>query len=475
MYLKKVRLTNIKCFAELEIDFGKDDGVRRWTTLFGKNGLGKSTLLQAMGAVLAGPSAVRELLPVAEGWVKKGENYGEIYAEILWTDGDATRQGQKRKSKPYVMQYLVGGGDPSKLPGSLEDKPSVVELVPWSGSAGPKSKESLTKDRKLLQQTAFAEGQTGWLACGYGPFRRLGGGSEASNSIVSGERRAARFVTLFKEDAALTNATKWLTDLHNTARDGDKTDERILATVKKAIAEKLFPEPAELIVTAKSALLKRNGSTEILFQDLSDGYRSMLALSIDLLRWLVKAFPGDPDPLLCPGVVLIDELDTHLHPSWQRTIGHWLKEKFPYLQFVIATHSPFIAQVADPEFETGDGEEEHAFDPGNIRLSETAEGVKAESSSEPARLLTPEQILLSQLFEMESVRAPQVEAKLRHFEDLNRKRKKKSLTPEEIQQYEQLSLELENIPASPTSQERALENELREKVTKRRDLISQLE
>jgi len=79
------------------------------------------------------------------------------------------------------------------------------------------------------------------------------------------------------------------------------------------------------------------------------------------------------------------------------------------------------------------------------------------------------------LFEMESVRAPQVEAKLRHFEDLTRKRKKKPLTPEEIQQYEQLSLELENIPASPTSQERALENELREKVTKRRDLISQLE
>src|SRR2546425_1001840 len=147
MYLKKVRLTNIKCFAELEIDFGKDDGVRLWTTLFGKNGLGKSTLLQAMGAMLAGPSAVRELLQVAEG-------------------------------------------------------------------------------------------QTGWLTCGYGPFRRLSGGSEASNSIVSGERRAARFVTLFKEDAALTNATKWLTDLHNTARDGDETDERILATVKKAIAEK---------------------------------------------------------------------------------------------------------------------------------------------------------------------------------------------------------------------------------------------
>ena len=66
MYLKKVRLTNIKCFAELGIDFGKDDGVRLWTTLFGKNGLGKSTLLQAMGAVLAGPSAVSSVIVYAQ-------------------------------------------------------------------------------------------------------------------------------------------------------------------------------------------------------------------------------------------------------------------------------------------------------------------------------------------------------------------------------------------------------------------------
>ena len=93
------------------------------------------------------------------GWVRKGANYGEIYAEILWSEGDPTKQGQKRKSKPYVMQYLVGGGDPSKLPEALEEKPSVVEFVPWSGGADPKRKEAITKDRKLLQQTAYTEGQ----------------------------------------------------------------------------------------------------------------------------------------------------------------------------------------------------------------------------------------------------------------------------------------------------------------------------
>src|ERR1035438_3215248 len=170
MYLKTIRLRNIKCFKELELDFSEDilkrdlnmlnktESVRRWTTLFGKNALGKSTLLQAMGAVLAGPSAMRELLPVAEGWLRVGAPYGEIYAELLWSEGDAAPPGPKRY-KPYVMQYLVSGSDPSKLPASVVEKPTVAEIVPWSGDPGTSKAERRqhlqnTKDRRLLQETA---------------------------------------------------------------------------------------------------------------------------------------------------------------------------------------------------------------------------------------------------------------------------------------------------------------------------------
>jgi predicted ATP-dependent endonuclease of OLD family len=76
MYLKRITLRNIKCFTDLTIDFTLGTGVRLWTALLGQNGLGKSTLLQAIGVTLAGPAAVRELLPVAEGWVRRGEPYG---------------------------------------------------------------------------------------------------------------------------------------------------------------------------------------------------------------------------------------------------------------------------------------------------------------------------------------------------------------------------------------------------------------
>jgi hypothetical protein len=228
MYLKSIRLRNIKCFADATVDFTSGDSVRRWTTFFGRNGLGKSTLLQAIGAVLAGPSAARELLPTADGWVRKGESWGEIIADVQWTEGDSTGVGAKRVNRPYVIRYLVSGNDPNTLPPALEEKPTVPELVAWSGDGNAKEKESLTKDRKLLQQTAYAEDQHGWLACGYGPFRRLSGGAEYANQIVARQRRSARFVTLFREDAALTNATAWLLELHSAAKEDQKEERKLV-------------------------------------------------------------------------------------------------------------------------------------------------------------------------------------------------------------------------------------------------------
>ena len=81
---------------------------------------------------------------------------------------------------------------------------------------------------------------------------------------------------------------------------------------------------------------------------MSDGYRSVLALSGDLVWRLIVGFPRQEQLLVegKEGVVLIDELDIHLHPIWQRDIALWLRKQFPKLQFIVATHSPFIAAGA---------------------------------------------------------------------------------------------------------------------------------
>lgn len=476
MYLQEITLRNIKCFEHLTLDFSetihhpRDVGaIRRWTTLFGMNGLGKSTLLQAMGIVLAGPSAVKELMPVADGWVRKGCGYGEIEAKLLWTEGDAPMK-RPRKSTPFAIRYLIPGDDSTKLPETLTEKPNPGEIVAWSGKDDPKTKEGYTKDRGMLQETAYQERVGGWLSCGYGPFRRLSGGSEFANNIVAKGRRAARFVTLFREDAAVTNAAEWIVALHNESRD-DGDSAKALESVRSALRDKLFPESVELIVDSKKVQLKRTGQEPCSFQDLSDGYRSMLSLSVDLLRWLTKVYPDKSDVMNCSGVVLIDELDTHLHPKWQREIGFWLREKFPNIQFIVGTHSPFLAQVT----------EEAPTDPldmrpsSNIKLISTPGGVSAVHAQENARVLSPEQILQGELFSMESVLSPPVERKLERLVQLKQKQTGSTLGSEEAEELKRLQLEMELLPAASTAEGRAVGATLRSAVQKLADKIRDIE
>jgi predicted ATPase len=434
MYLRRIALRNIKCFADFELKFttDKSEDVRLWTTLLGQNGLGKSTLLQVIGITLAGPAAVRELLPVAEGWVRRGQPYGQIEAELLWSEGDALTPRWPKKKSPYIARYIVTGDEPERLPTVLSEHYSVPTIIDWSGEGTSREREKVAKDMSRLKQTAYAEGKPGWLGCGYGPFRRLSGGAQAADRILYAERKSARFVTLFREDAALTNATDWLIKLYNTARDGDEASQKTLDRVKAAFSNELLPQPTELHLNARAALLQIGDQNPVPFRDLSDGYRSMLALGIDLLRWLTDAFPDVDDPMYCPGVVLIDELDAHVHPVWQREVGHWLRQKFPNLQFIVATHSPFLAQVAGPG--------------GNIVLEQTHQGVKARTDVESVDAWRADQIL-TELFDLPSTHSPQVEFKRQRLQELHRKRQVRQLSPPEEKEYRQLALwEQESLP-----------------------------
>ena len=84
-------------------------------------------------------------------------------------------------------------------------------------------------------------------------------------------------------------------------------------------------------------------------RQLSDGERGLLALVFDLARRLSQANPKLDDPLReGQGIVLIDELDLHLHPGWQRTVMAKLTKTFPNCQFIATTHSPQIIGECDP-------------------------------------------------------------------------------------------------------------------------------
>ena len=103
--------------------------------------------------------------------------------------------------------------------------------------------------------------------------------------------------------------------------------------------------------------LKDRNGVQLAWSEMSDGYRAALALIADIIRHLVSVYgvEGLTDRgtdgrifIRRSGVVLIDEVDAHLHPEWQREIGFWLKRHFPNIQFLVTTHSPIICQAADP-------------------------------------------------------------------------------------------------------------------------------
>lgn len=100
----------------------------------------------------------------------------------------------------------------------------------------------------------------------------------------------------------------------------------------------------------KVKLLAANGAENTLeLEQLSDGYRNLVALVMDFARRLAQAHPNWERPLEAPGILLIDEIELHLHPGWQQTVIPSLRRVFPNTQLIMATHSPQVVTTVRKE------------------------------------------------------------------------------------------------------------------------------
>jgi predicted ATP-binding protein involved in virulence len=125
---------------------------------------------------------------------------------------------------------------------------------------------------------------------------------------------------------------------------------RVLEAVKTAV-QKCLPDCDQFYFDInRGLLLARIHGKLLFFRNLSDGQRSMLAMVADIAYRMAQLNPHllENVTLETPGVVLIDELDLHLHPKWQRTIVDNLRKTFPKVQFIATSHSPFIIQSLRP-------------------------------------------------------------------------------------------------------------------------------
>ena len=104
--------------------------------------------------------------------------------------------------------------------------------------------------------------------------------------------------------------------------------------------------PPRLLLRVK---LEEGGSETLEIDQLSGGQRAVLALAGDLASRMAQANPHLDDPLTSEAIVLIDEVELHLHPSWQQRILTDLRRTFPNTQFIVSTHSPQVLTTVEPE------------------------------------------------------------------------------------------------------------------------------
>ena len=136
-------------------------------------------------------------------------------------------------------------------------------------------------------------------------------------------------------------------DIENEmARDRQVPDDRQLQAVRQAIERLLDGFTGLRIRRQQQRMMIRKGSEEVAVDQLSDGEKVLLALAGDLARRLAMANPTG-DPLAGSGVVLIDEIELHLHPKWQHRVLTQLQSTFPNCQFIVSTHSPVVLSHAE--------------------------------------------------------------------------------------------------------------------------------
>jgi hypothetical protein len=154
-----------------------------------------------------------------------------------------------------------------------------------------------------------------------------------------------RFVSLFGDPSRLTDVSAWLSGLYFRTRHESRSDlddakfERARGTLKSTL-----PGVEDIEVDLDQRVWVRLNGSKVPIERLSDGYRGTLAWVGDLIRRLFDAYPASDNPLNERGVVLVDEIDIHLHPKWQRSVVQDVRKLFPKLQFIVTTHSPFIVQ-----------------------------------------------------------------------------------------------------------------------------------
>jgi AAA domain, putative AbiEii toxin, Type IV TA system len=375
MYVRHLRVREVKLLRDVEVDFvGADDAPRMWTVFVGENRLCKTTLLQTIAAAASGVDRGTQLASdVIASWPDLRNPVPlSIEAEFGFSH---TRHGHRR----YPGHQLAPPGVVPRLSSRLLLEPDKRIFQGESRYSGGYIGATGWGGDPLAE--ARAQALPGWFVAGYGPSRLLPGAGKAARQS---EPTLDRLRPLFGESLIGTGFIELL------GEDLGRAFAKVLQAI--FVSGGLLPHVTALdlrgrggIRSAKDLAEAQRFEMDVLDAHgarirvpatwLSQGYQSVIAWLADLVgQILLEA--GEPiESADMEGTVLVDEIDLHLHPTWQVRLIPALKQVFPRLQFIATTHSPMVLPALAAEEV--------------ILLSQNAEGsVVATPSMQSPALLT---------------------------------------------------------------------------------------
>lgn len=335
MYVRRLQIVNIRSIDLFELKFSEDQ-TAGWHVILGSNGAGKSSVVRSLALALAGPKEAVALRQNWNAWQREGTTESTIRLQFQVDARDTFKERGRRQKDTIDVDLLF--------------RPVQSDIT------GPKVELTAGNGQMAGARTIWGT-NNGWFSASFGPFRRFTGGDQAYDRLYYSNPRLAPHLSAFGEDVALAEALRWLRDLRVKELESNPEEGALLTHLIDFLNQsQLLPHGARIAeVRSEEVVVKDANGARVIVEQLSDGYRSVLSMIFEILRQMtrsygvetvIKALDMSAGAVRLPGVVVIDEVDAHLHPSWQKEIGPWFTRCFPEVQFIVTTHSPIICRNA---------------------------------------------------------------------------------------------------------------------------------
>lgn len=340
MYLEKLKLHNFRCYEKLEIDFN-----RQLTVLVGKNGSGKTTVLEAIA--------------IALGTWFVGFNI-------------VNAKGINKRTDPLRKAYQIGATDDvqTQFPVEIEAWGKIEEskdqILHWKRELYTPTGTMTTKDAKEIveyaaeYQKAISEGRTDIylpMVAYYGTGRLWDYHRQKRNDVFKVSSRTNGYIDCLDGTANVKLMMDWFKIM--TINKYQRQEENLESNPELDTVYLAMEKCLTNLSGYSDVKIRYNMGTQELdvyyseqdkqrmripLNQLSDGYKGMISLVADIAYRMATLNPQLGTEVLSKGdgVVLIDEVDLHLHPAWQQKVIDNLMNIFPKVQFIVSTHAPAI-------------------------------------------------------------------------------------------------------------------------------------